>query len=136
MLQHLGPAHEYLVAFAPHLLDEHGDLHTAAAGDVEHGAHVSLGNLHGNIRAAFALESVPNLARSHLLAVLPSERAVVDGECHLDSGRIDGLERQRGALWIIHQRFSNEHIGQAADAHDVTRVGFLDLDLFQAFKLK
>ena len=111
MLQYLGPAHQDLVTFSTHLFDEYSDLHAAAAGDVEHCTHVGLGDLHGDIRAAFTFEPIPNLARSDLLAILPGERAVVDGKRHLDGGRIDGFERQRGALGIVHQRFADEYIG-------------------------
>ena len=70
-----------------------------------------MGDLHGDIRAAFSFEPIPNLARSDLLAILSGERAVVDGKRHLDGGRINGFERQRGALGFVHQRFADEYIG-------------------------
>ena len=118
------------------MFNEHGNLHAAATGHVEDRTLVGRRHLQRNIRAAFTLEAIPNLSRGHLLAILPGEWAVVDGEGHLDRRRIDRLERQRFALGIIHQRFADEHVRQASHAHDITGVRFLDLDLLQSLKLK
>ena len=136
MLQHLGPADEHLVTFAPHLLDEHGNLHSAATGDVENFAVIRLRNLQRNIGAPFALEAFPNAAGGNFLAVQSRERTVIHREGHLDGRRVDGPERQRRTLETVHQRFADENIRQARHAHDVAHVGFLDLDLLEPLKMK
>ena len=67
-------------------------------------------------------------------AVLAGQRAVVDGEFHLDGRRINGDVGQGGAR-RNREGFADEHFLEAGDAHDVAGVGLLDLDAFHAFKM-
>ena len=94
-VNHLGTGDQHLVTFAAHLLDQDGDLHFAAAADVENfGASVCSMRRATLVRIFFD-EPLPDMAGGDQLAVLPAERAVVDGELHLDGRRIDRHERQR-----------------------------------------
>ncbi len=44
------------------------------------------------------------------LAVHARERAVVDGELHLNRGRINGHERERGAVLRVRDGFADEDL--------------------------
>ena len=97
-IDHLGTRDQHFVAFAAHLLDEDGDLHFAAAADVENVRVVGLLDAQGDVGADFLHQPFPDVAGGDELAVDAGERAVVDGELHLDGRRINRHERQRRAV--------------------------------------
>ena len=90
-----GARDQHFVAFAAHLLDQNGDLHFAAAADVENIRRVGLRDAQGDVGADFLDQPLPDMPRGDELAVLPGQRAVVDGELHLNGRRINRHERQR-----------------------------------------
>ena len=123
-LNHFRARDEDLVTFAAHLLDENGDLHFAAAADVENFRIGRLRDAQGDVRADFLDQPFPDMTRGDELAVLAGERAVVDGEFHLNRRRIDRHERQRGARFRIADGFADEHVFEAGQADDVAGVRF------------
>ena len=108
--KHFRARHQNFVAFAAHLLDENGDLHFAASADGEHLRVARLRDAQRDVRADFLHQPVPDVARGDELAVLAGERAVVDGEFHLDGRRINRDVRQRRARLGIANRFADEHV--------------------------
>ncbi len=88
-----------------------------------------------DVRADFLHEPVPDVARGDEFAVLSGERAVVDGEFHLDRRRINRDVRQRRARLGIADRFADEHVLKTGEADDVARVRFLNLDALHAFEM-
>ena len=93
--EHFGARDEHFVTFAAHLLDENGDLHFAASADGENLRVAGLRDAQGDVGADFLHEPVPDMARGDELAVLAGERAVVDGEFHLNRRRINRDVGQR-----------------------------------------
>ena len=81
-------------AFAAHLLDEDGDLHRAAGGDVEYAGLVGVLDLEGNVGLDLVHQALADGAGGNVLAFLAAERAVVDGELHGNRRRVDLHERQ------------------------------------------
>ena len=101
---------ENFESFAAHLLDEHGDLHGSAGGDVEDAGHVGVLDLDGNVGFQLTHQTLADGATGDVFAFLAGERAVVDGELHRHGRRVDGNERK----WFL--------IGAAGD-------GFADVDI-------
>ncbi len=59
---------------------------------------IGLLDAQGDIGADLLDQALPDVPGGDQLAVLAGERAVIDGELHLNRGRIDGDERQGRAL--------------------------------------
>src|SRR5665213_818360 len=123
------------MAFAAHLFDENGDLHFAAPADGENFRVARLRDAKGDVRADFLHEPVPDMARGDELAVLTGERAVVDGEFHLDGRRINWDIRQHRARLGIADGFADENIFKTGKPDDVAGVGLLDFDAFHALEM-
>ena len=89
-----------------------------------------------DVGADFLHQPLPDVARGDELAVLPGERAVVDGEFHLDGRRINRDVRQRRARFGVADRFADEHVLETGEADDVARVRLLDFDALHAFEME
>ena len=89
LLDHGGAGDDELVALAAHGLDENGDLHGTTGLDVENTGAISVLDVDGDVGLQLAHEALANLAGGDELAFLTDERAVVDGELHLQRGRVD-----------------------------------------------
>src|SRR3712207_4830400 len=85
----------YLVALAPHHLDEDGELQLAAARDLELVGRVSLLDPYGDVAEHLAVEPFFELARGDVLALGARERRVVDAEDHRDGRLVHGDDGQR-----------------------------------------
>src|SRR5579862_1675379 len=129
----LGARDEEFIPFAPHLLDQDGDLHLAPGADLEVARRVGVGDGYGDIRARLADEPLPQMPGGEKLAFAARERRVVDDDAHLDRRRVDIDERQGYALLGIGERLADERILEPGQPHDVARRGVLYLDLRQAF---
>src|SRR5208283_3736490 len=90
----------------------------------------------GDVGADFLHETVPDVAGGDELAVLPGERAVVDGEFHLDGRRINRDVRQRRAQLGIANGLADENVLEPGEANDVTSVRLLDFNALHAFEVK
>ena len=89
---HGGTGNAQFIIFTAHSLHQHGDLHGAAGGNGENAGLVRILHLDGNIRPHFPHQAVAYHAGSHILAVAPSERPVVDGKFHGNGRRINRHE--------------------------------------------
>src|SRR6185437_4829601 len=94
--QHFRARDEDFVTFAAHLFDENGNLHFAAAADGKDFRVGRLCDTQRDVRAGLFHEPIPDMTGGDEFAVLAGERAVIDGEFHLDRGRINRDVRQRG----------------------------------------
>ena len=125
-----------LVAFAAHRLDQDGERHFAAAGDVEGvGRAIQLRDAQRNILERFAVETVAQLAGGDELTLAPGEGGIVDGEGHLDRGRGDLDERQRLDALARADRIADGDITDTGETDDVARGGLGDGILGKALKL-
>ena len=124
------------MAFAAHLLDENGDLHFATACDVENFRVVRLFDSQSDVGADFFREPFPNVARSDKFSILTRERAVVDGELHLNGGRINRHERNRNGRVRISNRFADKHIFKTGHTANISGVRFGDFDSFHSFEME
>src|SRR5579859_7802809 len=70
------------------------------------------------------------------LAVHARERAVVDGELHLNGRRINGHERERRAVLGIRDGFADEDFLEAGQADNVASVGLLDFNALHALEME
>ena len=90
-----------------------------------------------DVRADFLDQPFPDMARGDELAVLSGERAVVDGELHLNRRRIDRHERQRRRGLRSREIVSPMNTSsKPVDADDVAGVRFLDFDPLHAFEME
>ena len=70
------------------------------------------------------------------LAVHPGQGAVVDGELHLDGGRVNGHEGQRDAVFGVGDGLADEYVLETGQADDVAGVGLGDFDAFEALEME
>ena len=110
---HDGAGDENFESFAAHLLDEDGDLHGSAGGDVEEASRVGVFDGDGDVGLQLAHQTVADGAGGDVFAFFAGEWAVVDGELHRNRWWVDGDE------------------GKWLDAA-VTSDGLADLDVFDA----
>ena len=123
------------MAFAAHLLDQDGDLHLAASGDGEDLRIAGLCDAQRDVGPDLLHQAVPDVAGRDELAVLSGERAVIDGELHLNGRRVDGDVGQGGARLAVAQRLTDEDVLETGHTHDVTGTGLVDLDALHAFEV-
>ena len=84
-----------LIAFTAHGLDQDGQVHLTTAHDAEGIGGGGVLHLQGHVLQQFLLQTVADLAAGDELALAAGQRAVVDGEGHLDGGVVDLHEGQR-----------------------------------------
>ena len=108
-----------LIAFAAHGLDEDGQMHLATAHDAEGIGGGRVLHLQGDVLQQFLLQTVADLAAGDVLALAAGQRAVVDGEGHLDGGVVDLHEGQRLHAGGAAQGVADGDVRQAGEGHDV-----------------
>src|SRR5215216_4433688 len=86
----LGPRHLQLVALAPGLLDQHGQLELAPALDLEGVGRGGRDHPDGHVAEDLAVQAVLEVAAGQVGAVAAGERRGVDPEAHGDAGLVDG----------------------------------------------
>ena len=133
--KHLGTRHQDFMAFAAHLLDENRNLHFAASAHCENFRVAGLFDAQCDVRANFFHQAIPDVARGDELAILTGERAIVDGELHLNRRRINRDVRQRGAQLGVAYGFTDEHFLEAGEADDVAGMRLLNLDALHALEV-
>src|SRR6185369_3193625 len=106
-----------------------------AAADGENVRRFGISDTQRDVGPRFLNQSLANVARGHELAVNTGERAVIDGEFHLDGRRIDRHERQWFALDTVGNRFADEDFLEAGQPDDVARVSFSNLNAFHPFEM-
>src|ERR1035441_4753318 len=116
--QDLGLAHGQFVAFAPHHLDEDGELQFAAAHHLE-GVVPQFLDADGNVGQQFLVEPLAQVARRHPLALAAGERRGVDGERHGDGGLVDLDGRQRIGSFRAGDGLSDRNAFDAGDGQDI-----------------
>jgi hypothetical protein len=90
----------------------------------------------GHVGASFFDQPFFDVAGGDQFAVLSSQGPVIDGEFHLDGGRIHRDVRERGAQFAVGQGFPDKHVLKAGQADNVTGMRFWDLDAFQSFEVE
>ena len=121
------------VAFAPHGLDEDGQVEFAAAGDLERIGGLGLFDAHGDVRLDFLEEPVTDVPGGDILAFPSREGGVVDDEVHGDGGFIDLDEFHRFDVLGVAGRLTDVDVGDAGDTDDLAGAGLLDLFTGEAF---
>ena len=129
---HLRPRDLQLVALAPHLLDEDGQLELAPAADLERVGRLGRADLDGDVAQHLAIEARLELAARHELALATGQRRGVDPERHGQGGLVELQARQGPWIGRIRQRVADGDLRQAGHGHDVARAGRLDVDAFDA----
>ena len=119
LVEHAGGGDLELIALPAHGLNEDGEAHLAAAGHVEGGLLVGIGDLQRDVLEHFTVQTIPQLAGGDELALLAGKGRVVDGEGHLQSGSGDlhegqGLHAVSGADGV-----ADGDIGDTAHGNDV-----------------
>ena len=110
-----------LIAFAAHGLDEDGQMHLTTAHDTEGIGGGGILHLQSDVLQQLFLQTVTDLAAGDILALTAGQRAVVDGEGHLDGGVVDLQEGQRLDMGGAAQGVADGDIGQTGESHDVAR---------------
>ena len=108
-----------LIAFAAHGLDEDGQMHLATAHDTEGIGGGGILHLQSDVLQQLFLQTVTDLAAGDILALTAGQRAVVDGEGHLDGGVVDLQEGQRLDMGGAAQGVADGDVGQTGESHDV-----------------
>ena len=125
-----------LIAFAAHGLDEDGQRHLAAAGDVERiGRALEIGHAQGHVLERLAVEPLADLAAGDEFALAAGKRAVVDGEGHLHRGRgdLDKLDRLDAARRA--DRVADGDVADAGHGDDAAGLRLRDGHALQALEL-
>ena len=108
-----------LIAFAAHSLDEDGQMHLTTAHDTEGIGGGGILHLQSDVLQQLFLQTVTDLAAGDILALTAGQRAVVDGEGHLDGGVVDLQEGQRLDMGGAAQGVADGDVGQTGESHDV-----------------
>ena len=108
-----------LIAFTAHGLDEDGQMHLATAHDTEGIGGGGILHLQSDVLQQLFLQTVTDLAAGDILALTAGQRAVVDGEGHLDGGVVDLQEGQRLDMGGAAQGVADGDVGQTGESHDV-----------------
>ena len=108
-----------LIAFAAHGLDEDGQMHLTTAHDTEGIGGGGILHLQSDVLQQLFLQTVTDLAAGDILALTAGQRAVVDGEGHLDGGVVDLHEGQRLHAGGAAQGVADGDVRQAGEGHDV-----------------
>src|SRR6185312_11589758 len=127
MEDNFGAVHRKLVAFAPHRLDEDGEVQFAAAADDELVRGIAVLDAQRDIRLDFAEQPLPDLAACHELALTASERRIVYAERHFHGGLFDRDHWQRHRDLSVRNRLANLHVGDARQGDDIARAGFSEV---------
>src|ERR1700685_4590889 len=124
-------AHHQLKAFAPHRLDQHGDLKSAAAEDAEGFGRVRVFHANRNVGQQLSRQAIAQIARRQIAAFFARKRAAVYGEDHRQRRLVDlqGFERLR----IVHVDDALAHL-DAFDACDGDEVSGDHAFRFVAFE--
>ena len=123
----LGPRHLQLVALAPGLLDQHGQLELAPALDLE---GVGRGGGHdpdGHVAEHLAVQPLGEVAAGQVGAVVAGERRGVDPEPHRDAGLVDRDHRQGPRVVGVGDGLADGHVAQPGDGHDLPRPGVVQV---------
>ena len=123
-----------LIALAAHRLDQDGQVHFAAARDVE-GIRSDLAHMQRNVLEKLSLEPVAEVAGGDIFALTARERRVVDGEGHFDR-RIGDLHEGQG-IGLLHRAdgAADGDIGNAGEGDDLTGGSLLNGILAEAGEL-
>src|SRR5882724_1036340 len=132
MKNDLGSRDHHFVALAPHLLDQDGDLHSAASMNVKCPRRLRVVELKRNVTARFPDEPIANMSRRHKFPVASGKRRIVYQNAHSNRRRIDIDKLKRGALFSVGQRFTDISVFKSGQAHDFASVGLLGFDLFES----
>jgi hypothetical protein len=116
--QDLRLAHHQLIVFAPHHLDQDGQLQLAAPHHLE---RIVAQFLHpdGNVGQQFLVEPLAQIAGGHVGALPAGERRRVDGERHGDGGLVDLHLGQRAGILGAGDGFADGDAFHAGDGQKV-----------------
>ena len=94
-------------------------MHLTTAHDTEGIGGGGILHLQSNVLQQLFLQTVTDLAAGDILALTAGQRAVVDGEGHLNGGVVDLHERQRLDIGGAAQSVADGDVGQTRESHDV-----------------
>ena len=123
-----------LVAFATHVFKQDGQVQFAPAHHFKNAVFRGFADAQSDVAAQFALQTVPDLTASDVLAFTARQRAVVDAEVHGQRRLVDLQHRQRHGGDGVGNGHTDADVANAIDQHDFTRTGFLGLHPIQALK--
>ena len=107
------------IAFAPHHLDQDGELQFAAAHHLERVRTAGFFHADGNVGQQFLVQPVAQIARGDELAFAAGERRGVDGERHGDGRLVDLDVRQRLRRFRAGDRLADGDAFHAGDRQNV-----------------
>ena len=132
--QDLRLADHQLVAFAPHHLDQDGQLQFAAAHHPERFRSARLLHSNRDIGQQFLVQPVAQIARRDVLAFAAGERRGVDGEHHRDGRLVDLDLRQRLRSFRAGDGLADGDAFDAGDRQNVARPADGFVHALQAFE--
>ena len=94
-------------------------MHLTTAHDTEGIGGGGILHLQSDVLQQLFLQTVTDLAAGDILALTAGQRAVVDGEGHLDGGVVDLQEGQRLDMGGAAQGVADGDVGQTGESHDV-----------------
>ena len=130
---YLGRRNGHLEALPAHLLDEDAQVQVASARDFhQFSADLADVDSEGDVVLGFPVDALSDLVDGALVAFGALEGGVVEGDLHLDHGRVDGDGGDhevliQGVHGVVHGA-----VGEAGNGDDVSRVGVLKLYLGSA----
>ena len=127
---HARPRHRQLVALAPHVLEQDGEVQLAAPVDGEHVGVAGFFDAQRDVGEQLALQPLAQVAAGDVLAVATRERRGVDLELHRQRRLVDRDQRQRLRALDVRERRADVQVVDPGDEHDVAgRRGFERLAL-------
>ena len=115
-----------LVALAPHIFEQHGDVKLAAAEDLESVGAREI-NLQADVNLELLLEALANLAGVDELARAAGERRGVHDEVERDGRLVHVNGRKRLGLRSGAERVANVDVRKTGDETDVARLNLRHL---------
>ena len=133
---HLRTADGQLIAFATHLLGEHGQRQLATALDLPGVGAVGGQHLDGDVADELAVQTVLDHAGGELvvLALGAGQRGVVGAEGHGDGRIVHVDERQRLRVVGVDDGLADHDVVNAGNGHDVTGARGLDRGALEALR--
>ena len=127
----VGARHGEFVAFAPHRLDQHGQVQLAASGNPELVRIAGLLYPQGDVVLEFLVQPRLDLPAGQVFALAAGERRLVDEEHHADRRLIDLQRRQRLDSVAIAHRVGNLQVVDTAEHDDIARSCLVDVDAIE-----
>ena len=134
-IKHLGGADLKLEALAAHTLDQNGEVHFAAAHDLEGVGRAAVLNPKRHVLLQLVHEAVADMAAGDKLSFASGKGAVVDGERHFHRRLGNFYKGQRLHMLRIADGITDIDLFKAGKGDDIAGAGFVDRRAINARKL-